>query len=250
MTTLAGSWSEIDLAGHPADVFEPDRPGPRDLVVLYLHGVHLQRLVDNATFSGLFARHGLRVVSPHAGPSWWVDRICPEFDAARTPERHIVEHVLPWIAERWGVKPPRIALLGTSMGGQGSLRLAFRYPRLFPVVAAIAPAIDFHKRIDDGDPVLSRMYADTEAARQDTATLHVHALNWPRNIWFCCDPIDYRWHDSADKLRMKLFSLGIPHEHDLETSAGGHGFEYYNHMAPAAVQFILGRLTAEERRVV
>ena len=64
------------------------------------------------------------------------------------------------------------------------------------------------------------MYRDAEDARQDSALLHIHPLNWPRNQFFCCDPTDYRWHDSADRLRMKLWSLGVPFECDLDTVAG------------------------------
>ncbi len=130
------------------------------------------------------------------------------------------------------------------------LRLAFKHPGKFPVVAAISPAIDYHLRWNEGDETLPQMYADAEAVRQDTATLHVHPLNWPRNLWFCCDPNDYRWHESADRLRMKLAALGIPHEYDLETTAGGHGFEYYNAMAVRAVGFLAERLEKERRRVV
>jgi len=44
--------------------------------------------------------------------------------------------------------------------------------------------------------------------------------------------------------------LGIPHECDLETTAGGHGFDYYNAMAPRAVSFLVERLEKERRRVV
>ena len=116
-------------------------------------------------------------------------------------------------------------------------------------MSAISPAIDYHLRIDEGDETLAEMYPDREAARQDTALLHVHPLNWPRNIWFACDPIDVRWHESADRLRMKLAALGIPFEHDLETSGGGHGFEYYNRQAECAVGFIANRLEAERLRV-
>ncbi len=49
---------------------------------------------------------------------------------------------------------------------------------------------------------------------------------------------------------MKLSALGIMHEHDLETSAGGHSWAYYNHMAPRAVGFLAERLEQERRRVV
>jgi hypothetical protein len=121
------------------------------------------------------------------------------------------------------------------------------------VVVGISPAIDYQQRLrhpEDEDEPLFEMYPDPESARQDTATLHVHPLNWPRNIWFCCDPDDHRWHDSADRLRMKLYSLGIPHTCDLQTSGGGHGFEYYNRMAGTALQFLYDGLERERLRIV
>ncbi|MEX2187139.1 MAG: alpha/beta hydrolase-fold protein [Pirellulales bacterium] len=245
-----GTWTETTLAGHPCDLFEPSTPSEHGYVVLYLHGVHLTRLVDKPAFTELFERHGLRVFAPMAARSWWTDRICAEFDPAMTAERHVLDNVLPHLAERWNATPPRIGLLGTSMGGQGVLRFAYKYPNLFPVVAALAPAVDYHQRFDDGDETLPLMYPDREAARQDTALLHVHPLNWPRHQFFCCDPADYRWFDSADRLRMKLYSLGVPHECDLETSGGGHGFEYYNRMADRAVEFVADRLERERLRVV
>jgi pimeloyl-ACP methyl ester carboxylesterase len=249
MTTNVGSWSEVQVAGHLCDVFEPARPHEHGYVVVYLHGVHLQRLNDNQAFTTLFDKHGLRVIGPMTGPTWWTDRISRHFDARLTPERHLLDNILPYIHQRWQAVPSRIALVGTSMGGQGALRFGFKHPNLFPVVAAISPAIDYQSRLRDGDPVLREMYADVETARQDTATLHVHPLNWPRHIWFCCDPADDRWHESADRLRMKLYSLGIPHECDLETSAGGHGFAYYNHQAEKAIGFVIQRLEQERLRI-
>jgi len=159
---------------------------------------------------------------------------------------------LPFIRERWGAEPPRIALLGTSMGGQGALRFAFKYPRQFPVVAALAPAIDYQLRYyEEGEEgTLAQMYDSPEDVRQDTATLHVHPLNWPVHTWFCCDPTDLRWYDSAERLRSKLVASGIPHECDLETEAGGHHWAYYNAMAPTAVGFIATRLERERLRLV
>jgi pimeloyl-ACP methyl ester carboxylesterase len=239
VTHSSGTWSVVELAGHDADVYEPAEPHPHGYVVVYLHGVHLNRLHDKPAFERQFARHRLRVVCP-----------CAEFDPAITAERYVVERVTAWIRRRWNVGPPRLALLGTSMGGQGSLRIAFKHPEQFPVVAAISPAIDYHLRMDEGDETLPLMYADKEDARQDTATLHVHPLNWPRSVWFCCDPNDVRWHESADRLRMKMAALGVPHECDLETSGGGHGFEYYNRMAERAVSFLVERLESERLRVI
>jgi S-formylglutathione hydrolase FrmB len=136
------------------------------------------------------------------------------------------------------------------MGGQAALRMAYKHPSVFPTVAAISPAIDFQKRIEEGiDPGLDFMYRDAEDARQDTATLHIHPLNWPRHQWFCCDPDDERWWDSADRLRMKLYSLGVPHLCDLETRAGGHTWKYFVRMAEPALAFVVDRLEKERLRV-
>jgi pimeloyl-ACP methyl ester carboxylesterase len=245
MTDVFPGWSEIEIAGHPCDLFEPAQPNPHGYVLVYLHGVHLHRLIDKTEFCQQFQQHGLPVIAPMTRRSWWTDRICLEFDPELTAEQHLLRNVLPFVKERWGAEAPKIGLWGTSMGGQGALRLAYKYPGLFPVTAAISPAIDFQYRWEDGDEALQQMYPDPEAARQETALLYIHPLNWPRHQFFCCDPEDTRWWDSADRLRMKLASLGVPFECDLDTSGGGHGFEYYNRMAERAIGFLVDRLERE-----
>ncbi len=241
----------VDVAGHACRVFEPSAPSPHRYVVVYLHCSCAASLRDYPSFVGQFERYGLRVIEPVTGQSWWTDRIWPEFDPHISAEAYVLERIVLFVAERWDARPPRLALLGVSMGGQGALRMAYKHPNVFPTVAAISPAIDFQKRIEEGvDPGLAFMYRDAEDARQDTATLHIHPLNWPRNQFFCSDPADTRWHESVDRLRMKLWSLGVPFECDLATEAGGHSFEYASHMAERAVGFIAQRLEQERLRVV
>jgi S-formylglutathione hydrolase FrmB len=238
------SWTLETVGGHPCEVFRPAQRHPRGLAVVYLHGVHQAQLSDQDPYTEAFERQGLVVVGPRTRRSWWTDRICAEFDPEVSAERHVLDRVIPWIESAFGVAPPRIGLLGTSMGGQGALRFSYKHPTRFPVVAAISPAIDFHRRLlepEEGDPLLE-MYPDPESARQDTAILYIHPLNWPRYQFFCCDPADHRWHDSADRLRMKLSSLGVPFECELEATAGGHGFVYYNAMAERAVEFLVNGL--------
>jgi enterochelin esterase-like enzyme len=244
-----GEWTEVEIAGHACQAYEPAAPSPHGDVVLYLHGVRLGRLEERPTFTGLFDQYGLRCLAPVTQRSWWTDRICAEFDPHVSAERHVLDRVVPWLAEHWNAAPPQIALLGTSMGGQGALRFAYKHPNTFPIAAAISPAIDYQIRMEEGDETLPLMYRDAEQARQDTATLHIHPLNWPRHQWFCCDPIDYRWHESAERLRSKLYSLGVPHECDLETSGGGHTWEYYERMAEPALRFIVNSLEQERLRV-
>jgi S-formylglutathione hydrolase FrmB len=246
----ASGWSTVLVAGKRCDVFQPATLHPDGYAIIYLHGVHQNRLVDQPVFTAEFARHGLRVIAPLTGRSWWADRICPDFDAHVTAYRHVIDNIVPYVAQQWQVAPTQFALLGTSMGGQGALRLAFKQPSTFPVTVAISPAIDYQIRWKEGDQALALMYPDQESIRQDTATLHVHPLNWPRHLWFCCDPADHRWYESAERLHSKLVALGIPHDYDLETTGGGHRFPYYNLMAPTAMQFIVDRLERERLRVV
>ncbi|QDU59008.1 alpha/beta hydrolase-fold protein [Aeoliella mucimassa] len=250
-----GAWEVVEVAGHAVDLFEPQVPNKHGYVAIYLHSVGGECLADDSVFTAEFARHGLRVVAPRGDESWWSNRIYPAFDSERTAEAYVVEDLMQYIHQRWDIESPRVGLLGVSMGGQGALRIAYKYSRRFPVVAAVAPAIDFHQWIDSPPAqgevahALRQLYRDPEDARQDTATLHVHPLAWPPFQYFCSDPLDH-WHEGADRLQMKLASLGIPHECDLVTSHGGHGWDYFHAMAPTAVEFVANRLEKERCRIV
>lgn len=241
---MGGGWRTTTLHGHEMDLFEPSQPHAKGLVAIYLHGVHLARLAGQTPFEAAFERHGLRVAVPMTGPCFWTDRRCPAFDGSWTPEGFIRGPVLDWIRGNWGAAPPSIGLFGTSMGGQGALRFAFKTPQTFPVVAALAPAIDYQKSWHDY-PAIAQMYDDPEQVRQDSATLHVHPLRWVPHLWFGCDPLDERWWDSSHRLHSKLSSLGVPHSCDLETTGGGHGWGYYNRQADTAVDFLVQGLTRQ-----
>jgi pimeloyl-ACP methyl ester carboxylesterase len=247
MPDIEGSWSTVSIAGKTADVYEPRNPSVAGRAVLHLHGHGLTTLRDNPAFSAELERHGLRAVCPHGQRSWWTDVVCPEFDPQITPLEYLRHHVVPFFAERWNVAPPGIGLMGISMGGQGALQLAYRHPREFPVVAAISPAVDFHNWHGQGLP-LDDMFPTRESARQATVTLQIHPLNWPRHQWFVSDPDDADWHEGADRLAMKLSSMGVPFEADLETRAGGHSWDYFNHMAARAVEFVAVHLDKAGRR--
>jgi S-formylglutathione hydrolase len=246
---MHGNWTSVSIGGKAADVYEPpDTPSPR-FGVLYLHSGGLETLRDRPTYTKLFDELNLICVCPHGQWSWWGDRVCAEFDPVVTPERHLLGRVLPFFAERWGLKPPAIGLLGISMGGQGVLRLAFKHPETFPVVAAIAASIDYHELHGQGTP-LDAMYNSKEECRQDTALLHLHPSQYPRHILFCVDQDDERWYRGNDRLHEKMNALGVPHECDLDTRAGGHSWAYFDHMADRVVRFVHRGLEEESRRLL
>lgn len=243
-----GAWRTVEIQGKAADVFEPGQPRAELGAVLFLHGHGQVTLRENAVYTAELNRRGLRTICPHGGPSWWVDRVCVEFDPVLTPEQHLLTGVIPWIAETWHISPPYLALLGVSMGGQGALRFAHRYGLKFPTVAALSPIVDFHLWYGQGWP-LDRLYPTAEAARQDTATLHIHPLAYPRNQFILCDPTDLEAIDGTQRLFSKLSSSGILFESDVETSHGGHGWNYFNHQAPRVLDWIVNRLEAEHLRL-
>lgn len=244
-----GGWREITIDGKTADAFEPTtRTAQAEAAVLFLHGHGQITLRGNSVFTAELERYGLRCVCPHGKRSWWGDRLCREFDADQTPVAYLRESVLLWLSETWGAAPPGIALLGVSMGGQGALRLAYRFPNQFPIVAALAPAVDLQNWHGRGLP-LDEMYATAESARQDSATLLVHPLNWPRHQLLVCDPNDHEWFEGTERLASKLASTGIPFEHDFATSHGGHSWTYFDHVAPRVMQFLHEALDKERRRL-
>ena len=247
-------WSTIEVGGHACEMFAPPDPVP-GRALIFLHDAAGGGLEELHALRDLVETARIPTLGPRAGGTWWLDRIVPGFDARVTPERFVVDAVRGEAGRRWGVQPPGIALVGVGMGGQGALRLAYRHPAVFPVAAAIAPAIDFHAAMRDshvrddgaGYDALWEVYGDVERARQDTAILHVHPLNWPRHQCFTSDPDDADWHDGAVRLHSKLTALGIPHVAVLEPP-GGRATPHVDRVAADVMRFLLDALDAESRR--
>jgi S-formylglutathione hydrolase len=239
-------WTREQVGGKWADVYSPAEQ-PR-FGLLYLHSYGLETLRDRTVFARLNAEHQLACVCPHGMRCWWADRVCREFDRELTPERHLLDNVLPFFASRWGIEPRGVALLGVSMGGQGAMRLAFKRPDLFPIVAAMAPAVDCHEVYGQGTP-LDEMYDSKEQCRQDTAPMHLHPSRHPRHIFYCVDPDD-NWHRGCDRLHEKMKALGVEHQVDLATRAGGHSHAYFAAMADRVFRFLVDALEQESLRLL
>src|SRR5450755_3142927 len=150
---MSGLWTTVNIAGKPADVYEPSGEGRPRFGLLHLHGVGLKTLRDRPAFTSLFDELRLACVCPHGQRCWWADFICAEFDAEVSPETYLLQKVLPFFQERWAFAPPAVGLLGVGMGGQGALRLAFKHADLFPAVAGIAPSVEYHELYGHGTPI-------------------------------------------------------------------------------------------------
>src|SRR6516165_8043567 len=122
------AWRTLEIGGKPADVLEAPAPGGPRLAIIFLHGIGLETLTDRPVFTRWLEELQLACICPHGMRSWWTNRICPEFDKKITPERYLLDYVVPFAQSQWGVLPGKIAIAGISMGGQGALRWAFKYP--------------------------------------------------------------------------------------------------------------------------
>lgn len=234
-------WSQAQIAGKDADIYEPEGSSRPQGAVLFLHGYDGVTFRNNAAYTTELQRHNLACVCPHGHECWWTDEIYPPFDEQVSPIDYLANEIPVYCQEQWQIEPPRIGVTGIEMGGQGALQLAYRHARLFPLVVAIAPKVDFDTWWGHGLS-LDTLFSDREAARQRTATLHLHPLNYPKHQLLLCDPADVYCIDGTVTLASKLSSTGIPFDHDLLTSHGGFGWNYANQMAPRVIEYIVSKL--------
>lgn len=242
-------WSRQEIDGHGVWLFEPADSSPTRPTILFLHDYDEVIPFSRSAWRDAFAMAQSRVIAPEGGTYWWLDQVIPRFDPRHSVQDFVVSRVLPAFGVPHEGPLSRLGILGIGMGGQAALAFAYRFPRRFPAVTAIAPMIDFHLLVPHEDEILTETFGSREWARQHTAILGIHPLNWPSAQFICCDPSDI-WFDSADRLRMKLNSIGIPLTHDLETEAGGHTWEYFDHMAGRSLGFLLQGLRDASLRIV
>ena len=110
-------------------------------LIISPHGRGLSGSVNATNWGNLPSRGGFAVVNPDArgrklsGHSWGFARHVD--DLARMPE--ILRRTLPWLR----IDPQRIYAFGGSMGGQETLLLVARHPRLLAGAAAFDAVTDF-----------------------------------------------------------------------------------------------------------
>ncbi len=87
------------------------------------------------------------VVTPSVGRSFYLDYR----DGSQMWETFVMTELLPSVREQYRVDVDGAGTIvaGYSMGGMGALRLAFKHPRQFRAVAALAPAIEPVFSFDD-----------------------------------------------------------------------------------------------------
>ena len=238
---LVVPWSSDTLSGKPADIFTPEGSEPASGAVVFLHGYDGVTIRDNPAYTSELIRHRLACICPHGPECWWTDRLFQPFDTTQSPIDFLAQQLPEYCLSKWGIEPSRIGLTGIEMGGQGALQLSYRHARKFTIVVAVSPKVDFETWYGHGTS-LDQIFPDREAARQATAILHIHPLDWPKHQLLLCDPADHYCIDGTITLASKLSSTGIPFDTDFQTTHGGFGWAYANAMAPRVIEFIAKQL--------
>ena len=161
------------------------------------------------------------IVTPDGGRGFYIN----SRDGSERYEDFFIHEFIPEIERRYraiGTRASR-GISGTSMGGYGALRFAFRYPQLFAAVTAHMAALA------DDLPVslrsaLGRRHSpfgdpfDAPFWKQNTPfTLarRAQGLGGLKIYFDCGRQDDYGFSEGAQQLHELLQKLGIPHEFHL-----------------------------------
>lgn len=230
-------WTINAIDGKNVDLFQPESRTRALGGLLFLHdhdGTTLPSMTDAVTW---LAGKPLAVACPHGGECWWTSRTLHRFHPQLSAERWLCDKLLPSLKAHWGSVP--IALAGIGMGGQGALRIAFKHPELFPVVATLEAAVDCHDLYYEGTS-LDELYSSREHCRQDSPVLHVNQITQPGHVFVACASAS-RWERGNDRLHEKLSALGVPHHYTTEQ---------HEVSLAAMLQFAFEAIQSESRRLL
>ena len=175
----------------------------------------------------------LIVVMPDGGRNFYQDGV----QSARYGT--MIGQELPQLIRRWFPVKPEFAISGLSMGGYGSLRLAFDYPEVFRSVWAMSGALEFgtegdYDRMESFPREFHHIIEVAESGSvADLFKIAERATNLPK-IGFDCGTEDWLI-ESNRKFHVHLSSLNIPHEY--REHAGGHDWAYWDTHIKDALEF-------------
>ena len=156
-------------------------------------------------------------------------------DGSEKWETFLVGEFLEHMREKFNVRTDREGtwLTGISMGGMGSLRMAFKYPDKFGAVAAMEPGIEPLLKFSDmrpkhrfwrSDQIFERVYGspvdhDYYAANNPASIADAHSERLRESglkIYLEAGDEDMYWlYEGTEFLHQVLWNNKIPHEYHL-----------------------------------
>jgi S-formylglutathione hydrolase FrmB len=197
----------------------------------------------------LAGQYGIILLMPDGLPfGWYLDSPLVKENQIAT---YIMQELLPDAMSRYPIDPNRLALLGISMGGHGSLTLALNNPGRFKAVSTLSAVIDLESHQTDSNldrylkvedllgPAeqnsdLWRSHSAYFMTRQNPGALADVALKITIGL---NDKLCLAENRQYDRL---LTELGVHHQY-LEES-GGHGWKLWKPQFPKHLQFLVDNL--------
>ncbi|MGH9554430.1 MAG: alpha/beta hydrolase, partial [Terriglobales bacterium] len=188
------------------------------------------------------------IITPDGGRSFYIN----SHDGRLRYEDFFIREFLPAIEKRYRVQATRAgrAIAGTSMGGYGALRLAFKYPQLFSAVSAHSAAL--MEKLPQGAGQTPGLAGGSGGILGDVFGTPLDPAFYDRNspltlaratpglgrlkIYFDCGRNDeYGFDAGAERLNQTLTSRRIAHEFHIYP--GGHGWRYMAEHLDESLEF-------------
>jgi putative tributyrin esterase len=191
------------------------------------------------------------VAIPRGDLSFYMD----SKDGTKPYEKMVIDDFVSFVEKNYRVKPgpENRGISGVSMGGLGSLKIAFRHPDRFGSVSAhsaalLAPDVDklpdytqrflgfapVKKAVTEifGDPIDPTIWRDNNPfylleTRTDLAGIKLY--------FDCGDQDRYQFNKGAEELHELLDKKKIPHEFHI--LPGGHGWDYLGQYLHQSIEF-------------
>ncbi|NWG46628.1 MAG: esterase [Alphaproteobacteria bacterium] len=230
--------SPVPISVYTPPGYDPDRAEPYPLII-QLHGgggdnTHMERmsrLLEQAIAEG-------RVppavsVMPAAGRTFYMDFK----DGSQKWESFVTEDLIAHMRKTYNVVEGREGTLitGISMGGMGSLRMAFKHPDIFHAVASMEPGIEPNLDFDEiavrdrfwrSDELFRQIYGDPvdEAYWQANNPANIAAADPERLVDLAIyleagDQDMFYLHHGTEFVHRILFDAGLSHEYRLVRGA-------------------------------
>ena len=211
----------------PPGFDQTDTPLP---LCIFLHGgggdrsmaLEMQPMYEAMWVAGTLAP--MLIVSASTGPLSWYAGPWEEFIAAELPEV---------MAEKFGTRldPAGTVLTGLSMGGYGTLKIAFRRPDRFAAIAALEPGIEpglsragasprntFYRFPDSdsamwGNPIDEKRWQNDNPANIAEEKADAIRASKMEIYLEAGDEDDLNLHDGTEFLHRVLWDLDIRHEY-------------------------------------
>lgn len=250
------------IIGHPVrycallpDSYDADKTR-RYPVLYYLHGLGENQsslvdsggwnIVENLRETGKIG--DFLIVTPDGDETFYIN----SHDGQVRYEDFFIREFIPAIETKYRAERSRASrgISGTSMGGYGALRFAFKYPEMFSSVSAHAAAL--YQRLPQRIVAAANSHAD-EFDMAGLFGMPIDQQFWTRNtpftlarlnaaklkrlkIYFDCgDQDDYGFDEGARQLDAVLTSLKLPHEFHIYP--GRHDWMFVAQHFPQSLEF-------------